>query len=78
MFLDIGDANIKQESDVIPTVTKPRLRRTNLKATHHEARQRIDYKADFFNHYQHHWFSASLEVYHCLVHFLYVWKGLTF
>ncbi|XP_064211884.1 INO80 complex subunit D-B isoform X1 [Tribolium castaneum] len=39
---------------------KPRLK-SGSRATHHETLQRIDDIRDFYNHYQHHWFSPSLE-----------------
>ncbi|XP_044264033.1 INO80 complex subunit D-like [Tribolium madens] len=48
-----------EKTHKLPPV-KPRLK-TGSRATHHETLQRIDDIRDFYNHYQHHWFSPSLE-----------------
>lgn len=59
--LDIGEVIVKSEPHNIPSV-KNRVKKENTKGTHHEALQRIYGESDVSNHYQHHWFSSSLEV----------------
>lgn len=61
MFLDVGEVIVKSEPQNIPLV-KVRIKKENTKDTHHEALQRIYGETDVSNHYQHHWFSPSLEV----------------
>ncbi|KAG5872676.1 hypothetical protein JTB14_012952 [Gonioctena quinquepunctata] len=56
-IIDIGEINIKSESPPVNMKTRPKSGR----ATHHEVLQRINTDTDVHNHYQQHWFSASLE-----------------
>nr|XP_023029589.1 INO80 complex subunit D [Leptinotarsa decemlineata] len=56
-IIDIGEVNVEMES---PPVNS-KMRAKNGKATHHEVLQRIKTDTDVHNHYQQHWFSASLE-----------------
>lgn len=60
LFVGLSEENVKLHKS--PAVVKPRIKRGSIRATHHETLQRIDKEQDVYNHYQHHWFSASLEV----------------
>lgn len=61
MFLDVGEVIVKSEPQNIASV-KVRVKKENTKGNHHETLQRIYGQSDVSNHYQHHWFSPSLEV----------------
>lgn len=60
MFLSIG----LSEAHKSPNLLKQHLKRinNNIRGTHHETLQRIQAENNVENHYQHHWFSATLEV----------------
>lgn len=62
-FKDVGEVIIKSEPQNSPV--KVRIKKENIKGTHHEALQRIYGQSDVSNYYQHHWFSSSLEVRLC-------------
>ncbi|XP_063919264.1 INO80 complex subunit D-like isoform X2 [Zophobas morio] len=57
-IIGLSEENVKTHKS--PAV-RPRLKWGTIRATHHETLQRIDNIDDFYNHYQHYWFSASLE-----------------
>lgn len=61
-ILGLSELNAKTDVQKDPTVIKPRFKRGNIRETYHEVLQRIDSETDVYNHYQQHWFSASLEV----------------
>ncbi|RZC39727.1 INO80 complex subunit D-B-like, partial [Asbolus verrucosus] len=58
-IIGLSEENVKTHKS--PSTVKPRLKWGSIRATHHETLQRIDDIEDFYNHYQHYWFSASLE-----------------
>jgi INO80 complex subunit D len=58
-IIGLSEENVKTHKS--PSTVKPRLKWGSIRATHHETLQRIDNIDDFYNHYQHYWFSASLE-----------------
>ncbi|KAJ8962596.1 hypothetical protein NQ318_000989 [Aromia moschata] len=60
-IIGISDLNVDTETHKSPAIVKPRFKRESIRATHHEALQRIERETDVQNHYQQHWFSASLE-----------------
>ncbi|XP_030763401.1 INO80 complex subunit D [Sitophilus oryzae] len=55
----IGISNAELHKSFLGVEDK--IKKENLKVTHHEALQRIEYEKDEFNYYQQHWFSVSLE-----------------
>lgn len=61
-ILGLSELNAKIDAQKDPTIVKPRFKRGNIRETYHEVLQRIDSETDVYNHYQQHWFSASLEV----------------
>lgn len=61
-LLGLSELGAKIDARKDPTIVKPRYKRGNIRETHHEVLQRIDSETDVYNHYQQHWFSASLEV----------------
>ncbi|XP_018572151.1 INO80 complex subunit D isoform X2 [Anoplophora glabripennis] len=60
-IIGLSELGAKIDAQKDPTIVKPRYKRGNIRETHHEVLQRIDSETDVYNHYQQHWFSASLE-----------------
>ncbi|CAG9820371.1 unnamed protein product [Phaedon cochleariae] len=59
-IIDIGEIRVKPE--IPSSVLKSRSYGGSIRATRNEVLQRISADADIHNHYQKHWFSASLEM----------------
>ncbi|KAJ8924407.1 hypothetical protein NQ315_007203 [Exocentrus adspersus] len=60
-IIGLSELNPKPDVHIDQSIVKPRFKRGSIRETHHEVLQRIDSEIDVCNHYQQHWFSASLE-----------------
>ncbi|KAJ8928209.1 hypothetical protein NQ314_019272 [Rhamnusium bicolor] len=60
-IIGLSELNAEADAHTSPAIVKPSFKKGSIRATHHELLQRIDSETDVYNHYQHHWFSASLE-----------------
>ncbi|KAJ8978968.1 hypothetical protein NQ317_001440 [Molorchus minor] len=60
-IIGLSELNADGDTPQFPATVKPRFKRESIRATHHEALQRIETETNVCNHYQQYWFSASLE-----------------